>query len=56
MTPETRDRRALTRRHFFASSGFSIGSLGLASMLAGNRPGLLADDSVDAGNNPLHPR
>ena len=56
MTPDTRGLRALTRRHFFANSGFSLGSLGLASILAGDRTDLLADESALAKSNPLHPR
>ena len=56
MTPDTRALRALTRRHFFANSGFSLGSLGLASILAGNRSNLLADESALTKSNPLHPR
>ena len=56
MTVDPRRLRAITRRHFFANSGFSIGSVGLASLLANNQPGLLADDTRLANSNPLHPR
>ena len=61
MKPETSVLRDLTRRHFFANSGFSIGSLGLASLLNPTSTGLLADDSPQdkttrTSTNPLAPR
>ncbi|MCP4812024.1 MAG: DUF1501 domain-containing protein, partial [Planctomycetaceae bacterium] len=51
----------MTRRHFFASSGFSLGSLGLASLLGDSSSQLLAADAQAAtdartSTNPLAPR
>jgi hypothetical protein len=61
MKPETRILRDMTRRHFFASSGFSLGSLGLASLLGDSSSQLLAADAPAAtdartSTNPLAPR
>ena len=46
--------REQTRRHFFSNTGLSIGSLGLASLLAGGE--LNAADQADRNTNPLAPR
>ncbi|MCP3691231.1 MAG: DUF1501 domain-containing protein, partial [Planctomycetaceae bacterium] len=51
----------MTRRHFFANSGFSLGSLGLASLLGDSSSQLLAADAQAAtdartSTNPLAPR
>ncbi len=46
--------REQTRRHFFSNTGLSIGSLGLASLLAGGE--LNAADQADRNTNPLAPQ
>ena len=55
MTPDQQQLQQITRRHFFAGSGLNIGSLGLASLLAGQ--GLAAAEPAStSGTNPLAPR
>jgi hypothetical protein len=46
--------REQTRRHFFSNTGLSIGSLGLASLLADGE--LNAADQADRNTNPLAPQ
>ena len=46
--------REQTRRHFFSNTGLSIGSLGLASLLADGD--LQAADQADRKTNPLAPQ
>ena len=45
--------REATRRQFFANTGISIGSLGLASLLA---DGQLLAQGASSGEHPLQPR
>jgi hypothetical protein len=55
MTPDQQQLQQISRRHFFAGSGLNIGSLGLASLLAGQ--GLAAAEPAStSGTNPLAPR
>ena len=48
--------REQTRRHFFANAGFSIGGLGLASLLSDGRLNLAQAADDPRATNPLAPR
>jgi hypothetical protein len=54
MSPHHKELRQVTRRHFFGDTGLGIGSLGLASLLAGT--GALGKEKPSQQTNPLAPR
>ena len=54
MSPHHKELRQVTRRHFFGDTGLGIGSLGLASLLAGT--GALGKEEPSQQTNPLAPR
>ena len=54
MTPQRKELRQVTRRHFFGDAGLGIGSLGLASLLSGNNA--LGKEEERQPVNPLAPR
>ncbi len=54
MSPEQLIVREQTRRHFFSNAGLSIGSIGLASLLAEGNLG--AAENADRSTNPLAPQ
>ncbi|MEE2990937.1 MAG: DUF1501 domain-containing protein [Planctomycetota bacterium] len=54
MSPHHKELRQGTRRHFFGDAGLGIGSLGLASLLAGTD--VLGKEEASQQANPLAPR